>query len=167
MPLLITNNGDTQVTIESIEAPEGFSAVSGSFGVNVNSSLSLPVKFEPSEERAYSGNLIVNTTAGSYEVALSGTGVTVTSIDRNQLQNTSFSIYPNPATDEITIDLSDVPFEINEFMISNTQGQQMMQGHRNELMQLTINVRSYSKGVYYFSLMHEGQRVIKKFMVIR
>lgn len=166
-PLIISNTGDTDVTIESIETPEGFSTVSVALSVNTNSSLSIPIKFEPSEEKAYSGTLIVNTTAGNFEVSVTGQGVTVTSLDRNLLEDVKFTLYPNPASSFINIDLSTVPYEVQNFQIFDTRGKVMMQGQRNDSMQLQVNIKDYTEGVYYFSLIHEGQRAVKKFIVFK
>jgi len=76
--LTIQNTGNSTLNISSIDYPVGFSgAWSGS--VNAGATQSVNVTFKPTQAQSYGGSLVVNSnkTAGTSQLTLSGTGVTV------------------------------------------------------------------------------------------
>ncbi len=73
--MTIFNNGNLTLTVNSISYPPGFSgAWSGT--IEGNSSHTVPVTFLPTEEKTYSGNVVVNSnaTSGTNTLPVSGTG---------------------------------------------------------------------------------------------
>ncbi len=75
--LTITNTGNTQLTIASLNMPQGFS--SGGFNtiVQAGSSVNVTIYFSPQNAQSYSGNIIIisDATSGSNAIITTGTGV--------------------------------------------------------------------------------------------
>jgi len=83
--------------------------------------------------------------------------VTVTNVDGtgiNDVENTVFSIYPNPATDILNVNGEGVA------EVYNTIGQMVISNEVNGTAQ--INVSSLESGVYYVRMNGNTQRFIKK-----
>jgi hypothetical protein len=79
----------------------------------------------------------------------------------------AFSIYPNPATNEVTINLSKVG-EAPTVIITNLSGMEMYRNAKVETEQLTIDVNSYSQGVFLITVTTDfGEVIRKKMSVIR
>jgi ribosomal protein L27 len=77
----------------------------------------------------------------------------------------AFSIYPNPATNEVTINLSKVG-EAPTVIITNLSGMEMYRNAKVETEQLTIDVNSYSQGVFLITVTTDSGEVIRKKMSV-
>jgi ribosomal protein L27 len=77
----------------------------------------------------------------------------------------AFSIYPNPATNEVTINLSEVG-EAPTVIITNLSGMEMFRNAKVETEQLTIDVSSYSQGVFLITVISDSGEVIRKKMSV-
>jgi hypothetical protein len=75
----------------------------------------------------------------------------------------ALGVYPNPATDELTIVLSD-PVENARFTIQDLQGrivqQGLFQGERT-----TVTVKGLAPGPYLVRLHREDEMFVKQFVV--
>ncbi len=79
-----------------------------------------------------------------------------------ELHNTnSFYIYPNPATDELSVKTDNETY--TALSITNTMGQQIMQQPFSN-SQTTVDVKMLSPGLYYITLRGEQGSVVKKFL---
>jgi ribosomal protein L27 len=79
----------------------------------------------------------------------------------------AFSIYPNPARNEVTINLSEVG-KAPTVIITNLSGMEMFRKNHVETQQLTIDVSNYSQGVFLITVTTErGEVIRKKMSVIR
>lgn len=76
-------------------------------------------------------------------------------------QNARIVIYPNPAHDEIKINLP-VSSSISQIDIVNSEGQVVKQLATKE-QSLTINIESLSKGVYFIRILNSRQAIAQKF----
>jgi hypothetical protein len=85
----------------------------------------------------------------------------------NSVENTDagnkkpFKIYPNPATDNITI-ISEQP--INRVTIFNQQGISVIRKNGGPIQ--SVDVSTLSPGVYFISIEQDNQNSIKKIMII-
>ncbi len=61
----------------------------------------------------------------------------------------NLSIYPNPATDELTIKMDQGVY--NSFVITNTMGQVFIQQSLTT-PQTTLNIKTFAPGLYYITL---------------
>ncbi len=78
------------------------------------------------------------------------------------LNNTlNLSIYPNPATDELTIKMDKDAY--SSFVITNTMGQVLMQ-QLLTITQTTINVKTLATGLYYITLKGDSGTKTQKFV---
>lgn len=79
------------------------------------------------------------------------------------LAEMALGVYPNPATDELTIVLSD-PVENARYNIQDLQGriirQGLFQGQRT-----TVTVRGLAPGPYLVRLVHADEMIVKQFVV--
>jgi hypothetical protein len=83
-------------------------------------------------------------------------------IDANP-SNESIKIYPNPATNKITLDLSQLKDLHNIISIYDIQGQLILQELINE-KQTDINISNFAKGLYVIKIHNEKQRIVSKFV---
>ena len=65
-------------------------------------------------------------------------------------ENDKVSIYPNPATDVITINLGERK-EVAMVKILNQEGQVVWSEHREEV-EFKLNLELYPKGIYYLQV---------------
>jgi hypothetical protein len=80
----------------------------------------------------------------------------------NEQQMSRFSPYPNPATDKITIEISEVT-EGGNLSIVNIEGQQLITRHITE-PNTTIDISTLPSGVYFVRLMGERTVSMGKFI---
>ena len=73
----------------------------------------------------------------------------------------NIEIYPNPATDELTIKMDKGAY--NSFTITNSVGQVFMQ-QQLSTTQTTINVKTLPAGLYYITLRGENGTKVQKFV---
>lgn len=115
-------------------------------------------------------------TNGIHEVKLTATSNGVSStksilmyvgnigIDENI--HTSFPIYPNPANDLITIDLSDIQ-QVTEIQITDMMGRVVYANNKELQVKMEIAVDQLSSGLYQVQVKGAGKSFTSKFSIIR
>ncbi len=79
-----------------------------------------------------------------------------TSVNENQHEDAVANIYPNPATDEVTISLNENHF-IKKIVAYNVEGKMIMENDVNEnLDQVKLNVRSLAAGMYFLEVIFDN-----------
>jgi hypothetical protein len=71
-----------------------------------------------------------------------------------ELNTTNFSVFPNPSTNQITINSS---FEINQIAILNNSGQRLIVTKNTH-----IDISELSTGIYYVEVIMNGEKQTKK-----
>jgi hypothetical protein len=101
-----------------------------------------------------------------FEICLQSS--TANGIKENVLNNT-MSIYPNPATNQLTISLSAEKTNTTaSYHIMNVNGQLMMNGEFSATQnKQTIDLNSFVSGVYNIQVNVDGSIINKKFVVIK
>ena len=120
----------------------------------------------PQAAQVYSGTITFDYEGGSQSKSVSGNGVIVTDIDDQLINASTISIYPNPASDVITLDLTELyglPVDVN---IYNTTGKPMFGKREVTDSKLQVNVSSYESGVYIVRFSN-GQSVVNKKVMIK
>lgn len=84
---------------------------------------------------------------------------TLSNTDYNFLDN--FQLYPNPATDIITVS-SAVTFD--DYEVYNSLGQQIISKKSITTTDFTINVSQFSSGVYFLKIYKDNQSKTEKFI---
>lgn len=82
-------------------------------------------------------------------------GSTPISIDKPEIQNTVISIYPNPATNQITVSAQDC--RIESMTLFNQLGQQV-----KETKDLEINIGDLSAGLYILQVRTDKGSIARK-----
>ncbi len=73
----------------------------------------------------------------------------------------SVLIYPNPASDELTISMNDNAY--NEFIITNNVGQILIQHQLNSPV-TNVNVKTLPAGLYYITVKGDNGTTVQKFV---
>jgi len=150
----VTITGNTLTTEQNnatyqwVNCDDDFSAVSGA----TNQS------FTPATNGSYAVEISqfgCNTTTSCYEIA--GLGI------NNEVSANSTYIYPNPASDEVTVLIPALTGTCRIHII-NALGQELY-SEKTDKKQLTINLQSISKGIYFIET--ETQYVIQTFKLIK
>ena len=120
-----------------------------------------------------SGNTISNLAAGTYTVTVTDhsgcqTTATVTvntSVGIAQLTNDlPFTIFPNPAKNEVTVDAVAIDKETT-MVLEDILGQTLVTRTINPASSTTVDLTNYSNGVYFIELQQSGKRAVKKFII--
>jgi type IX secretion system substrate protein/Kelch motif protein len=87
--------------------------------------------------------------------------VCTTGIDEVSSANFQFSVLPNPAKDFITINYSFNEIEKLNLTIINIEGIVI---YESQLLQSTISLKDFSKGIYFVEVSDGKQKTVKKFV---
>jgi uncharacterized repeat protein (TIGR01451 family) len=88
-------------------------------------------------------------------------GSCTTTLVKNTTHTAGVTIFPNPATNELTITMS--PNAYTSFTITNSIGQQMIQQPLNST-QTQVNVKTLPAGLYYITFRGDNGTTIQKFV---
>ncbi len=104
----------------------------------------LPVDFEtPEEDTVYIDNIGFQS-----------------SVNVENKEGASINIYPNPATDLVTVTYP----QMNRIVISNVIGQQVKSLEFDRVNRKMVNVSDIKAGIYFVTLETEGETVTNKFI---
>ncbi len=104
---------------------------------------------------------------GVYIAKLSDFGITSSNPNNPSVDN--ILIYPNPASNNITIDLSNNP-EFTDIRIFNSLGMEVYKFENTQLLykdKIDISAAELAIGMYYITLNDKGNRITKSFVVMR
>ena len=87
-----------------------------------------------------------------------------TSLDEN-LQISKINIFPNPAHDQIQIDLTGLNLKNGLISLFNTSGQLLMQRKTNAYPTMEIEVCSFPPGIYLLKVQDDRNQFSRKFIV--
>ena len=122
-------------------------------------------------QASYTINNVQLTDAGNYDVAVSGDCGTETSniavLDVNsgitELEEYGIEIYPNPASDNITISFENIKSEV-KIEILNLTGQVVLSETCNNL-EYSIDLGDFEKGIYLIMLNFDNNSVKSKLII--
>lgn len=161
----IENMGDGALNVTGIALPAGYSVDQAAFDVNAGSNGAFTVTFTPTVEQVYSGDITITSNNGEESIAISGEGKVVAAIDDDQLDIAEVKVYPNPSNEWLSIDLTDSPANKANLSLIDTQGSISWQLTEETEKQVSVNVSSFSSGMYLLIVATEKGTVIKKVMV--
>ena len=163
--LLLENTGDGTLNIEGITMPEGYSIDQSIISVAARSSELLAITFTPVEAKSYEGVMAITSQNGVEEINLTGKGLLVTSIDDAYLDAEEVKVYPNPASDILSIDFSNSPAAVSNLRLVDMGGRLFWQRKAVREKQLTINVSNYQSGTYLLLIETSKGRLVKKIII--
>ncbi len=85
-------------------------------------------------------------------------------MEESKLQNSTFSIYPNPANSSITLNYSGNLNEKTTISICNYLGQEMMQSNLQSNT-TTINVSDFSNGIYFVKIQTNKTQEVQRLVI--
>lgn len=97
----------------------------------------------------------------AYRFKLEGT----TSIGETEFADTSLMIYPNPATDNITIEMNSGMPDIEGIIIYNSAGRRMIRKAYQGQSKVELNVGPLAPGLYLIEIRTESGNETRKFMI--
>lgn len=163
----IENTGDTEIEVTEIVLPEAYSVASTNFTVAVGESTDVVVTFSPSEARSYSGEIVMQSTVGETRISVVGEGTIVTAIEDDVLQTDDVSLYPNPASQIVTIDLSEIPQLQPDLAIIDLSGTSVWTKSQMKEEKVEVDISNYPAGTYLIRIASEKGSIMKKLLIVK
>lgn len=164
--LVFENTGDGALVITDIQSPAGFSVEPTNQTVAAGVVGNFVIRFTPMEARAYSETLILTTNDGSIQINLMGTGMLVTSLEDDILDEEEVRVYPNPATQKLVVDLSMSKVVRYDLQLMDIKGRVKWYSGELTQRQLEIAVADYQPGLYLLKVNSNQGQVVKKVFVV-
>lgn len=167
--LTVANSGTSTLMVKNIQYPEGYS---GDWIGNIpaGSSQNITVTFNPFQEKYYTGSIIINSnsTIGTNTIAVSGQGVTKTSVLDFE-SNINIKIFPNPAKDFLIIKCDNFSGRFDELSIIDYLGNIQLNYNINvSQSELMINTTNLQSGIYSILFKSNNNIIfIKKIVVVK
>jgi uncharacterized repeat protein (TIGR03803 family) len=152
----IKNFGSGDLKIESIDLPEGFFTLSENFLVSPGQVIDVSIRFEPSEELDFVGDLFINSNIGLSKLPISGSSYIVVGIGEGA--GTPINIYPNPAENKIVIQNRGL---VGQVSIVNSIGIEVLVEGTSSHESLDLDLESLLPGIYVLTFRSQS-RIIKK-----
>ena len=83
-----------------------------------------------------------------------------------QLDNKNISLYPNPAINSISIDLSGIG-NFSKYVVYDVQGKQMLAGVIQNQSKIVLDLNGFNNAAYYLALYDENNAVLTKQFVVQ
>ncbi|MCB0705174.1 MAG: redoxin domain-containing protein [Saprospiraceae bacterium] len=91
--------------------------------------------------------------------------VNVTALSEQEAQQSSFELFPNPATSFCTIRFPDPYSGPLDYILLDGTGRQVRSGRLSET-EPRISLQNLGSGIYFFSLFSEGNRISSRTLVV-
>jgi len=92
---------------------------------------------------------------------------TISSVPEIELKETFFSVYPNPATNNVTISLEGVKANKLSLIIYNMEGRVVKEVDFDNQSNMTINIENLSGGMYLFQLQADKTVSMSKVTILK
>lgn len=94
----------------------------------------------------------------TYEIVTVGTD--------EAFQDLSLSVFPNPATENLTLKIEEYNNEKLSFQLFDAQGRALNQGQIKD-RQTEIDMRSNPAAMYFFYVLNQHNKIIKTFKIVK
>jgi hypothetical protein len=117
--LTISNKGSATLYIQDFKLPVGFGSNWISGYIDAGEDTVVTISFVPKSGRNYNDSIIINgnQTSGINKISVKGTGL-ITGIKTIERNSNNVTVYPNPATDYVTISSRDRIDEIHIYDVA-------------------------------------------------
>lgn len=82
----------------------------------------------------------------------------------NEIEQKSFSIYPSPTSDFLTIQIDESVMANSKLKITNELGETILTSNISKGIPLKLNVASFDKGVYFIQILSNNKNYSHKFI---
>ncbi len=163
--ITIHNDGDAILTVGSILYPTAFGGPVSGISIAAGTSQVVTMTFTPTVAQLYTGDITIVTNGGTGTVSVSADGAVITSIDNGLLKAEAISVYPNPASDIITIDLSGYHGRALDIQLYDMSGTKAFGISNYQDASLKLDVSRYHNGIYLVQFTDGKSTVQKKIMI--
>jgi hypothetical protein len=172
--LSISNEGNADLKIDSISFPSGFSG-NWSGTIVPKQIKTVSIKFRPTDEVSYTGNIIVYSNAGGgiNTIPISGSGVKPNSVlNPINISKADILLFPNPSPDKISITFEDELLLQGgiHLTIYNSLGIEIKRFDETCLIgknYFSFLTEDLSAGIYYLYLNTGLNTITKSFVVMK
>ena len=163
--IIVHNDGEGTLEVSNITYPDAFSGpVQASVGAEASEVLNM--LFSPTAVGTFSGDIVITTNAGNETVAVSAVGAIITGLDDDIIDADEVSVYPNPAVNKLSIDLTGHDFKPLTFRLVSISGETYFSHKGPYEGPLHIDVSDYRAGVYLLEIVN-GESAYTQKVIIR
>ncbi len=163
--ITIHNDGDATLYVTSIFYPTAFNGPVSGNSIAPGGSEVITMSFTPPAAQTYTGDITINSNGGTGVLSVSADGAIITSLEGEPLDAEAIRIYPNPATDVITIDLSGYNGQGLDIQLYDISGNETFAVSDYRKTELRLDVSAYRNGLYLVQFTNGGNTVQKKIMI--
>jgi hypothetical protein len=161
----LMNDGEMAIEVSMSSIAEGFTLIPQTLVLDVGETKEVEVVFTPTEAREYTGEVSLSYAKQYLSVNVYGLGVIIAGRSNTILEEELLSIYPNPVSDWLTIDLSALTDQTVDVIISDINGREIMSWFSLRQSILELDLSEFRGGVYMLSIHNEFNKVVKKVLV--
>ncbi|GEM_PF-1957566 len=163
--ITIHNDGDATLDVTSIFYPTAFNGPVSGNSIAPGGSEVITMSFTPPAAQTYTGDITINSNGGTGVLLVSADGAIITSLEGEPLDAEVIRIYPNPATDVITIDLSGYNGQGLDIQLYDVSGNETFAVSDYRKTELRLDVSTYRNGLYLVQFTNGGNTVQKKIII--
>ena len=161
----LMNDGEMAIEVSMSSIAEGFTLIPQTLVLDVGETKEVEVVFTPTEAREYIGEVSLSYAKQYLSVNVYGLGVIIAGRSNTILEEELLSIYPNPVSDWLTIDLSALTDQTVDVIISDIDGREILSWSSLRQSILELDLSEFRGGVYMLSIHNEFNKVVKKVLV--
>jgi hypothetical protein len=139
------------------------------FTVSPQGAQILSVQFNPSSVGTKTAmiNIVSNDlNETSYDFVVTGLGVAASGLNAYSNGQMDLDIYPNPASDRLTVKYKDLKGEEASLLLMNSLGQVVTKENLvNDCCSIDVNVQNLPKGIYFLQVKGKKLSAVKKVMI--
>ncbi len=163
--ITIHNDGDATLDVTSIFYPTAFNGPVSGNGIAPGGSEVITMSFTPPAAQTYTGDITINSNGGTGVLSVSADGAIITSLEGEILDAEAIRIYPNPAIDVVTIDLTEYNGQGLDIQLYDVSGNETFAVSDYRKTELRLDVSAYRNGLYLVQFTNGGHTVQKKIMI--
>lgn len=163
--LVLNNDGEDALEITDITFPEGYSGSFTETSIAGGSNQALTITFAPTEAKVYSGDISIESNAGTSTIAITGEGQIVAGLEDDRITARLIKVYPNPAVRFVEIDLTDLNGTAADLSIATISGNSVWSKPQVREKKVRVDVSDYSQGTYLILISTERGSTVKKLLI--
>lgn len=165
----ITNTGEKKTTATFTSTAEAFTFNPSFADLEIGDTSSITVIFRPTISKVYQEQITVGFDNGEQEslIELTGEGAIITSADNGKFKAEDVEVYPNPAKDEIIVDLSVFGAYQSELRFISPEGKELILLKNIKEGKLVLDTSGFPSGVYVFRISGDFGQVYRKVIIKR